>query len=611
MFDRTTRTFAGLIAALVVVPYATLSLDLQTGMVVQAILLLTLTSSLLAWGLVCRRPEQARPRAWSGLRSIVWQRLAPRDLANSGLWLYSGAIAWGASVALLLGNDIILLSGQVVAMGLLPLGFVAGRLHPRGTLARGLILGTGVAVSAAVVLHLVAWLAAAAAGRPVVRLFLAKSVGVVGLIPMVFLLLLSVRNARSVAPKLRWLCDTALILSAIYLLGSGVRGAWLSLGFATLLWSGLFLLRAAAQQRLRLLRRAGLCVLAATLLGALVLGLPAWWLQQPHDNLLPQGEHPATWLLASEVGFHATSPHVEPPSRIDWDESIHDQEVPLALDLDLDRTYRLRAWVHGHPSSLAYVALRWRDSEGHLLHHPLDARAQPWPQLQVVTAIDRPPTQSRSASLHFGVPKYRSDHRDPPKGVWMLERVELHDLGPAWAAPFWRQVDYTLARLKTLLPGAQPSARPSIDYRWLETRTLLHRFTAASWPLQLAGHGLGATYELKSDPDSELPVEHLTGRLDAAQLNYIHNFYAFLLYKLGAVGTLLVIAALTLWIGRAIWPFRRRQTKDDLLEHLPAAVLSILVAYLVWAVSSPELINFRIAPLLGLLLASTLSLRNG
>lgn len=605
MFDRRAWAFAGLTAALVLAPYATTSLDLRTGMMVQAVLLLALTSALLALGLSARRRDHHPAVTWRGLGTIAWHCLDPRDRANAGMWLYTSAIVWGTAVALLRGNDAILLSGQIVAMGLLPLGFAAGRLQPRNS-ARSLILGTCLAVSAAVVMHLAAWCSAAAAGRSMVRLFLANTVGVVGLLPISFLLLLTVRS--SVSPTLRRLCDLALVLSSIYLVGSGVRGAWLSLGFASLLWVGLRFRQARVRQR-RLLYRAALCALAATVFGGLLLGLPAWWLQQPFTNLLPGGEHPATWLLASEVGFDASSPNVEPPARIEWDESIHDQEVPLQLVLDVDRTYRLRAWLHGHPSSLAYVALRWRDQAGHLLHQPLDARAQPWRQLQIVTAIGRPPASSHSASLHFGVPKYGSGHRDPPAGVWTLERVELQDLGPAWTAPFWRQADYTLTRLRTLLPGEQHSATPSIDYRWLEARSLLHHFTAATWPLRLAGHGLGATYELEAGATTGPRIEQLTGRLDAARLNYIHNFYAFLLYKLGVVGSLLVATALTLWIGRASQLCQRPQTGDPLLDLVPTATLSILAAYLIWGLSSPELINFRIAPLLGLLLATTLPRR--
>jgi O-antigen ligase len=86
-------------------------------------------------------------------------------------------------------------------------------------------------------------------------------------------------------------------------------------------------------------------------------------------------------------------------------------------------------------------------------------------------------------------------------------------------------------------------------------------------------------------------------------VNYIHNLYLFLLFKLGLIGTVAVLAALALWIGWAIRSTLRLPHGER--RAFLAATAAIWIGYCVWALTSPELIDFSMAPLFGLLVAAS------
>ena len=139
----------------------------------------------------------------------------------------------------------------------------------------------------------------------------------------------------------------------------------------------------------------------------------------------------------------------------------------------------------------------------------------------------------------------------------------------------------------------------SIALRIAESRQLLGRFTEGSLGRQIIGHGLGATYAFKTfgrDVDGS--------RIIVERPNYIHNFYIFLLFKLGLVGMAAVIVALVLWT-RAPLSHLRNIPRGEPERAFLAAVVAAWVGFMVWSLASPEILDFRMAPLWGFLVGAS------
>jgi hypothetical protein len=140
-------------------------------------------------------------------------------------------------------------------------------------------------------------------------------------------------------------------------------------------------------------------------------------------------------------------------------------------------------------------------------------------------------------------------------------------------------------------------ADESIAYRVYETKALATVFVRATPTVKLFGRGLGFTFTSKDvgldEQDNPAPL-HPT--------NYIHNFYLFLLIKLGFLGGAAGLVSLTLftaWTVRAARAVLRQPQRTFLI-----AASAVWIAGLVWNLSSPEFLDFRMAPLWGLLLAA-------
>jgi hypothetical protein len=130
--------------------------------------------------------------------------------------------------------------------------------------------------------------------------------------------------------------------------------------------------------------------------------------------------------------------------------------------------------------------------------------------------------------------------------------------------------------------------------RLAETRAVAAAIRRAPWTRRLLGHGLGATFEA-AVPGS------------GGRQNYLHNFYVFLAFKLGIVGGALVAGALALWMGSLVaWS---RRAPAGAARRFLAASTGAWAGLLVLAVSSPEILNFRVAPVLGWLLAASAGAR--
>ncbi len=544
------------LVAIVLVPYGVLVAPGLGGIEVQAggILLLTLVLGLVGFGVRGWLARILETPGW------LWQ--------GAGLW--SAAALLGGLVGLVSGNEPTKVAGQVLALGLLPLGLLVGSLVGVGgrEIGRGLVL----AVAGAALLHFAAWLLAAAEGVAPHRLYLEGGASVAGLAPLALLLALGADDGL-----LRRFRRAISLVLGVYLLGAGSRGAWL----AALIGITVFLLLGrGARVRFtprRIAWASGLCIAAA----AAWLGFGAW-LERPRPNLLPDAR-PAELVDAAghEQGLRRLGDG-DGKGGIVWSSRVRKRDLGATFPVTAERTYRLRATLRGGQAGRGFVRLLWLDADGKPLAN-LGLAVPPGDPWTLVEAFGAAPPGSRTARLVVG-----SDLGS--EGNWQLERLQLHQMGPGAMLPLVRQGAYLEARVASLWsngPNVTGHQR-SLDFRLAETRRLLALWREAPLGAKLFGHGLGATFELAGE-----------------RLHYVHDFYAFLLFKLGLVGGGVVLLAALAWARGSVRTARSGAAGGDWAPAVAAA----WCAYLAWAFTSPELTDFRNAPLFGLVLASLAGLR--
>ncbi|MCH9646981.1 MAG: hypothetical protein K0U98_02015 [Deltaproteobacteria bacterium] len=556
-------------AAIVLVPYATVAMQYRRALETQAVAILGLVLLLAASG--CRKGR-------------LRQRLQEGPSLGLGILFWALAAGLGGLVGLLAGNGTSQVLGQVLSITLLPLGFLAGRWSRRDGRSREAFQKALItAVSVASMVHLIHWLLATISGPAPQRLFFANGVSVAGAAPLALLLLIGSGEQVFRSP---WLRRGVLILLTAYLLGSSVRGAWLAVAF------GLFSL-AVLRWRYRpsAVRR---WLVVAMLLAAMLAGFLrlTQWLDEPRPSILPESNPVALNLLQSSgIGFKVLPEDLAEPI-LAWNHDLNRKSWILSpFQLPTDRTYRLRGWIRGGSSGQGFLELVWLNQAG-IKVGAMTAAAWPSEDWLAAETIGRAPAgATRGELIVTGIAA--------TKGTWSLRKVELEDLGPAYLSPWLRQGTYLASRLGSL---TQPlSGRPSdqhqnsVHFRIAESRRLISTLRSSSFGQLLLGHGLGATFQVEDE-----------------EMNYIHNFYLFLLFKLGWVGTLLVAASLFLWLG-ALFRGIADPRADDIQatgqrktfpeRRFCAAALAAWLAYLLWSFSSPEILDFRLAPLWGLLLA--------
>jgi O-antigen ligase len=155
-------------------------------------------------------------------------------------------------------------------------------------------------------------------------------------------------------------------------------------------------------------------------------------------------------------------------------------------------------------------------------------------------------------------------------------------------------------------PGSGPTpgvaaSDASIAFRFRETRAVVAAIKQVSWPWWLVGQGLGATFAFDT-----VGYDNRGNVVRYERPNYIHNFYLFLLFKLGVLGALAVLTALAMWTWTAA-KGARAQPADTADRWFLAAAAAAWVTYIVWSVAAPEILDFRLAPVWGLLVALTAS----
>ena len=143
-------------------------------------------------------------------------------------------------------------------------------------------------------------------------------------------------------------------------------------------------------------------------------------------------------------------------------------------------------------------------------------------------------------------------------------------------------------------------AEKSLAYRAREMNVLLVTFSGAKPVAKILGHGLGFTFVSK-----DVGLDDKGNLAPTRTTNYIHNFYLVLLVKLGLVGTAVMLGVLALWIVWSVHEARasRREPEKTFL----IAASTVWIAAAVWNLACPELIDFRMAPLWGLLIAASVN----
>ena len=205
-----------------------------------------------------------------------------------------------------------------------------------------------------------------------------------------------------------------------------------------------------------------------------------------------------------------------------------------------------------------------------------------------------------------GATRLALEFEDPQNLGCTASRLTAVELWPPVLAKSMARLTALVHRPPDPGAGAAPEAfaqDASIAFRLRETRAIASEIRRSAWPIQLLGHGLGARYAIDTlGYDSHGQVQRFNSP------NYIHNFYLFLPFKLGLVGTVEVLAALGIWVWVAVAGARARPLGTWDRRYFAAAAAS-WITYILWSAAAPEILDFRMAAIWGMLAATTAAAR--
>jgi len=554
----------------VLTPYATVSLPFRWSLEAQALIQLLIVTALLGTGL--------RP---SGVRNLFGPEENRRCLV--GLLLYATAAVQGTAVGLILDNPFYTVAGQSLSMGLLPLAAAAGMLQDRHTFPRQLVLGMVAGFVAAMSLNFGVWAWLAFHGERLRRLYLPNTIAPVGLVPLGALggLLL----LRYGTPPVRRLGATAIVLAVPFTVFTGVRTLWLTVAVALVLFS---LLAGSSHRPLqrwaRVVRPGAIGVIGLVLAGAIF-----WW-AIPRTNVLQakvsQPLRGQSWVDMTET--------LNGLFRWSWTATDGRRGVILVdrHAVPAKRSFRAFAVISGDGPGQCALSLDWFDANGEKLATDRSELVCGHGGETHVSLISiRPPTSD--------FVRLRGSCIRSTGGRWNISDPRLEGLSPVVAAVVAKDLMELRSRAISAgrwLTGTDVVPDESIGRRLRENQRLVELFSEASHLRKAFGHGLGAIYDL--------PIRVAGETADTGQeLNYIHNFYLFLLFKLGIVGGTAVVTAFGFWIFALVTALKLEEW-DRWNRGFLAFALTAWVVYLLWSISSPEILDFRMAPLWGLLLAA-------
>lgn len=531
----------GAAAAVVLSPLLTTTLPFQRALMVEAALVLGITLALLILGVL--------RRGWRG-------RVAASRRVMLGVALYTAAALHGMVVALVRGNDLKLAAGQLLAMGLLPLAAVAA-LGVSTTLSlRAFATGVVGGVAAGTLIQGVVAGPAMLAHFPGTRLMLPNATSVAGAAAMALLLALALtRSGRTLARALAW-AAVALTLALIFV--SGTRSQWLvlPLGLACL-----FVL--ALGPRTLFSRRLALAWGTALVVIAGAAAVTAWWWTRPRPNL-------ASGTLDTTTSARDATATVRLPGGA---VRVRGSLTCRGNGLVYLRLLGTGASTTAHSeSSVPLIVAGAAPSEFWTVHRPVLAETNLAVRLE-----------------------------DPSNLGCRTTIFAVEEIAPGQLA----EVVGGLAGMLHRPPDPGSSSTPgvaagdaSIAFRLHETRAVLTAIRGASWPWRLLGQGLGATFAFDT-----VGYDNRGNIVRYERPNYIHNFYLFLLFKLGVLGALAALTALGLWVLTAVRGARARPAGSADRWFFAAAAAS-WVTYIAWSVAAPEILDFRLAPIWGLLAAT-------
>lgn len=335
-------------SAVILFPYLTVNLPYRRALVVQAAGILLSTLVLLFAGLMQK-----------GWRKRLFETAPAIRL---GVFLYGAAALHGAAVALIRGNDLTLLAGQLLSMGLLPLGFIAGSVLPTRKGWLTFCVSAVGAASLASLVHFVHWAVNFSSGRLVPRLYLPNNISAVGVSLLAFLFASALCGVLSGMKRIAAFLSAAVL--GLFIIGSGVRSLWavvpLGLLAAVVLW----------RWRKPMAKRAVLWTVAPSLtllgVGAGTGFLVSAWLARPRPNLFPTNDF--TWAATElPAGVRLVPATTVPgvPLALEWfGDGVQRFRVGKPFLVVTKRTYRLRGMYYGQGSSPGYLEVAFLDIYG-------------------------------------------------------------------------------------------------------------------------------------------------------------------------------------------------------------------------------------------------------
>lgn len=557
-------------AAILLTPYATVFLQYRSSLFVQAV-------AILFFVLLIAVP----PLTWGRRRDVG---ALVSGATSAGFLLYIVASLLGGLIAVIRGNDPTFLAGQLLSMGLLPLAGLGGLLYAdRGRVAAAFRRAVVWAAGLAAAVHTLHWVHSLSGREVLLRFYLPNQVSLVGasLLAIFLALASALLGRRTVRGWLYLLLCAFLVFFAI---GSGVRSLWL----AGAVSAGIFVLLRPPARPWRLLV---LVIAAALALVTLGIGIEHTLSRRP--SRVSPADLQSRWGVPPQRSSAAgdRGPGAGDRSALLW---RCEESGTLYLEHPMrsgdEGVFRVAADLKGPPRGGGSVLLQWRDARGEPLPS-FAAEMETDARWQIFEVIDRKPAGATSARLEV---------RCTP-GMWRIRSLSFNLVhSNRKIGLLIRHGHYLNERLATLgefLRSPLAEKDRSIAERFGESRFLLSEVASGSWTEVIFGRGLGATYRFPMSAPGESSSEWVV----YPEPNFIHNFYVFLLYKLGILGTALVLAAIGLWLGGL---YRTTRAVRDPDCHLwRAAAAACFTGYVLWSAASPQILDFRIAPLIGLLLA--------
>ena len=546
---------AVVVAAIAIAPVVAVALPFGSALRVQCAVI----TALLALRLLSR----VRP----AIRALG---ATPRPVL-AGMLLYGVAALWGAAVGFGSSNSASHVIGQSVSMLLLPIGFIAFTAPPRLT-PRALLQGLGLALGLAILVHLAAVAAPGALGPPegeAFRLILRNDIGFAAPALLVVVLGTAWLRGGGGRPAL-----IAVALAAVILVGAMSRGAWFAAAVG--LVTALALTGRARRSSLRwtLLSLCGVAVAAVVIMSL--------------------ATRTAREIVVLPAGSEMPTAAVLPPTLADLLAPPPDQAkggpagraVEIARDLPL-HVYgvELDATLRGDGGTEAILVLEPAGREAALPQVRLGCAGGD--RACRLRAMHRLPAGTQRLSVYLWT----------AGGTWNVEELRLREL-PSPAAMWSRAIAVRLSSLRPAL--SSPRDDGTLAYRLDEWRAIRAQWSQAGLGRLLAGQGLGARFTF---PNASWDNEGR--RIMAPTSSYIHNFYVFLAFKLGLAG-LVALGGLLLvicWTASKALALRRRHGAGT--TWFPGAAAAAWLAFLTWSLTSPEILDFRLAAIWGALIAAS------